>query len=332
MPRKNGPRKKSAGRAKTVSGREVVIVLGYPGAGKTSVTEEFAGYERINRDDRGGLLAALGPALDRALAEGNKSYILDNTFPTVESRKPILVAAKKHRVPVRCIHLTTSIEDAQVNAICRMVQRYGKMLTPDEIAERSKADPNMFPPAVLFGYRNRFEEPTKSEGFASLEEREFVRRIGPSYKNKALFFDLDGTVRDTKSGEKYPTDPADVVLMKNSLKVLADYHNRGYKLIAVSNQGDVGTGKVTLEAVDSCMQRTKKLIGLPMELFYCPHNPRPIQCYCRKPMPGFGVQAIELHKLDRAQCIMVGDRTSDRTFATRCGIESYFDHAEFFKR
>ena len=56
----------------------------------------------------------------------------------------------------------------------------------------------------------------------------------------------------------------------------------------------------------------------------------PINSWSRKPMPGMGVTFIEKYKLDPGECIMVGDMTSDKTFATRCGFQ--FVHAEdFFK-
>jgi aryl-alcohol dehydrogenase-like predicted oxidoreductase len=42
---------------------EVVLIMGLPGAGKSTIAESFVarGYERLNRDERGGSLAALLP-------------------------------------------------------------------------------------------------------------------------------------------------------------------------------------------------------------------------------------------------------------------------------
>jgi hypothetical protein len=47
-------------------------------------------------------------------------------------------------------------------------------------------------------------------------------------------------------------------------------------------------------------------------------------------MNGRGVDFIMRHKLNRKECIMVGDMTTDRTFAARSGFQ-YADQAEFFK-
>jgi len=47
-------------------------------------------------------------------------------------------------------------------------------------------------------------------------------------------------------------------------------------------------------------------------------------------MPGLVVEFILKHKLNRKECIFVGDMTTDETFAKRAGFQ-YVDHAEFFK-
>ena len=49
---------------------EVVLIMGLPGAGKSTLARSFVarGYERLNRDEAGGSLRQLLPALDRLLA------------------------------------------------------------------------------------------------------------------------------------------------------------------------------------------------------------------------------------------------------------------------
>lgn len=67
------------------------------------------------------------------------------------------------------------------------------------------------------------------------------------------------------------------------------------------------------------------------EILYCPHKVPPITCYCRKPGPGMGVELIFKYKLDPRKCVYVGDMTTDKTFAARCGFK-FEDHTEFFKK
>ena len=92
---------------------EVVIVMGLPGAGKTTLTERFVadGYQRINRDETGGTLRALTGDLERALAAGASRIVLDNTYVSRRSRAEVLQTAAAHRVPVRCVWLSTSVDE-----------------------------------------------------------------------------------------------------------------------------------------------------------------------------------------------------------------------------
>jgi len=79
----------------------------------------------------------------------------------------------------------------------------------------------------------------------------------------------------------------------------------------------------------ACFERTNKLLGVDIEYYYCPHRVPPITCYCRKPQSGLGVHLIETHKLNPAECIYVGDRGTDKTFAKRLGF-NYVDANDFF--
>lgn len=308
---------------------EILIVMGYPASGKSSyVADKLAqGYTRLNRDTLGGSLDKLAERLDAEIAAGGQRFVLDNTYPTAESRRAVLDVAKKHGIPARCLLLETSIEDAQVNAVARMIRLRGKLLTPEEIKQAK--DPNIFPPAVLFAYRNSFEKPNAAEGWASIEKVPFVRAPDEAYAGKALLLDYDGTLRKTKSGDKYPKSPDDIEILPGRREVLSRYQKDGYHLLGVSNQGDVGRGKLSMDAAIACFQRTNELLGLDVEIAFCPHNPAPISCFCRKPMPGIGVAYIEKYKLDRRETLMVGDMTTDKTFASRVGIK-YVDASAFF--
>ena len=169
------------------------------------------------------------PMAERALDEG-KSVVLDNTYVSRESRKSLVDLGRRRNVPVRCVWLDASIEDAQVNAVMRMVRKYGAFLSPDEIKKASRKDPNAFGPSVLFRYRKGFEEPTTIEGFASVERVAFKRSpASPDYTQKALLLDYDGTLRRTKSGDKYPKTPDDIEILPNRRAVLA---RAGYAVVS----------------------------------------------------------------------------------------------------
>src|SRR5918999_1637291 len=82
----------AANTSSDCAGGEVVIVMGMPGAGKTSVARELetTGFERLNRDALGGSLTDLVPRLDALLADGQHRIVLDNTYPTRRSRNEVI--------------------------------------------------------------------------------------------------------------------------------------------------------------------------------------------------------------------------------------------------
>jgi HAD superfamily hydrolase (TIGR01662 family) len=307
----------------------VVMIVGYPAAGKSSLAKEYIdkGYTYLNRDKVGGKILDLIPLLDKAL--GNSEHvILDNTFPTIESRRVFIECAKMHNASIRCEWLTTSIEDAQFNACMRMMDRKGKILSAEDM--KKEKSPNLFPPVVLFKYKKEFEKPTIDEGFGYVVKREFNRTFPKSWTGKAIFLDYDGTLRDTKSGAKWPCHPDDVKILANRNEVLDSYIEQGYMLLGVSNQSGIAKDNPIEKDAIACFERTNELLKHDIEYAYCPHRVPPISCFCRKPMPGMAVQFFHKYKLDPRKCIMVGDVTSDKTFAKRSHME--FIHAdEFFK-
>ena len=177
-----------------------------------------------------------------------------------------------------------------------------------------------------------FDKVTKLEGFDQLETTKFVRIDNFGYTNKAIFIDLDGTVRKSKGTEMYPTEIEDIEILKNSTEVLKKYKSEGYKIIAVTNQSGVSKGTLTAKKVVDLIEYTNKLLdGVIDDYNFCPHLPPRTICYCRKPQSGVGVLMMHKHKLDLKSCIMVGDATSDKSFAARLGI-NYKTPNIFFNR
>lgn len=314
---------------------EIVIVMGFNAGGKTTIVEEFVadGYHRLNRDEMGGSLDSQAKAAREAICEGHK-VVLDNTYLTVDSRESIIAVGEEHNVPVRCVHLTTSFEDAQLNACLRMVQRTGRLLMPEDFKGEFKNDPNMFPPAALYAARKRFQPPKENEGFSTVEKREFVRTWPSNYTNKAIFLDYDNTLRHNTGNELWPEDPSEVQLLPRRTEKLEQCIRDEFILLGASNQSAIAkAGKprgITNETAVACYERTNELLGLKIDYMFCPHQVPPITCYCRKPGSGIGAYFIVKYKLDPHRCIMVGDQTSDLTFAQRCGFK-YEDEKDFFK-
>lgn len=309
--------------------QEVVMICGIMASGKSTLAKQYIDkdYVYLNRDKMGGRVADLVPHLVSALTD-NKSVVIDNTHPTITSRKQFIDVAVQYKVPIYCKFLDATVDDAQMNASLRMIERYGKVLGPAELQKHK--DPNVFPPMVLFSYAKNLEKPTVGEGFESVEIIPFVRQHKPEYTGKALLLDFDGTLRRTISGAPYPTTPNDIEILPNRIETLQRYRDNGYVLLGVSNQSGVAKGSVSNGAVQACFERTNELLRLDIDYVYCPHPSNPLVCYCRKPSTATAAWFITKYKLNPSRCLMIGDFTSDETFARRSGFR-YIDQAEFFK-
>ncbi|HEY6548105.1 MAG TPA: aldo/keto reductase, partial [Vicinamibacteria bacterium] len=302
---------------------EVVIVMGLPGAGKTRIALDMVkqGYARLNRDEEGGRLKDLLPALDRTLASGRKRVVLDNTYASRAARNAVIEKAWAHGVDARCVFVKTSLEEAQVNAAQRILERHGRLLDPEELAQASRTDPGAFAPRVQMRYQRELEPPDPDEGFSRIDELVFVRERKPDAHGQALLLWLDGVVRGSRSGRRAPLAPDDVVLLPGRRETLGRYHAKGFSLLGLAWYPEVGQGEARAEDVEAVRRRTEEQIGAPLEALYCPHADGPPVCWCRKPLPGLGVVLMERHQLDPSRCLYVGADAGDEGLARRLGIE-----------
>ena len=130
----------------------------------------------MNRDEAADRCAGCCRQSIACSASGRTRIVLDNTYVTRKSRAPVIQAARKRGLPVRCVWLSTSLEDAQVNAAWRMLSNYGRLLGPEEMRQAAKRDVSAFGPAVQFRYQRELEPPDPSEGFSEIEIVPFERR------------------------------------------------------------------------------------------------------------------------------------------------------------
>jgi predicted kinase len=301
---------------------EVVLIIGLPAAGKSTAAHKFVerGYVRVNRDETGGSLRGLLPAVDRLVASGRTRIVLDNTYVSRKSRAALIQSAARSGLSVRCVWLSTTVEDAQVNAASRMVAKFGRLLGPEEIPQTVKHDVSAFGPGMQFRYQRELEPPHPSEGFSRIETIPFERAIDTSFTNRALILWCDGVL--TRKGTM-----ADVVVERGA--TLSRHVQEGWRVLGLGWQPGIAEGTVTIDEVDAAYALVGERLGIAMDILYCPHGGGPPVCWCRKPLPGLGVVFIQRYRLDPSACIYVGAGPQDPGFARRLGFQ-YRDAGEFF--
>jgi bifunctional polynucleotide phosphatase/kinase len=132
--------------------REVVMMIGYPGSGKSTYAQKtFGGNERyiILHGDDHKTEAALKKALKQTLTDNsNNSIVLDATHSGKKKRKVFIDIAKEFKIPVRAIHITTTIEESMHRNL-----------------QREKHVPKI----ALYMYRKHHEVPHVDEGLYKIE-------------------------------------------------------------------------------------------------------------------------------------------------------------------
>ncbi|MFT3711485.1 MAG: aldo/keto reductase [Archangium sp.] len=173
------------------SAGKVTLLMGLQGSGKTSAVARAVaeGMTRLNRDDEGGTLEKLHQKIGPLLLQG-KSVVLDNTYVTRAQRGGAISVAAKHGADVHGVWHEIDGEQAQINIVLRMLEKYGRLLTPEEL-QRGKTPEQLGPRGFQMTQRN-LEPLGEDEGFASIQRVPFVRRPWPwKAERPALFIGLE---------------------------------------------------------------------------------------------------------------------------------------------
>jgi histidinol phosphatase-like enzyme len=288
---------------------EVVVVVGMQGSGKSTVAASYAarGYLRLNRDELGGRLIALARRLDHELAHGARRVVIDNTYASRASRAPVIDIARRHGAVVRCVVMATSLEDAQTNAVARILARHGRLLMPgagSEINELARA--KEIDPRAQYRFRREYEPPRDDEGFAAIEHVPFVRTEGSAGKT-ALIVELDGVV-----WRKRPRTPGAIELCDGAGEALQAW-SRTHVLAGT-------TWQPGLASCDELGARLREQLGVALHVVHCAHPAGPPVCWCRKPLPGLALALAHTHGLDLRRSLHLGKGPADRGFALRAGM------------
>ena len=148
----------------TSDAQEIILMVGCPASGKSHFAKKYLShYEYVNRDGLGSWQKCVS-TMEKHLIEKN-SVVVDNTNPDAASRQRYLEVAKKHKVPVRCFVMSTSIEHAKHNNKFR------------ELTDPSHAKISEL---IINSYIKNYKPPSLDEGFAEIVEINFV----PNFQNE----------------------------------------------------------------------------------------------------------------------------------------------------
>ncbi len=276
---------------------DMVMVMGIPGAGKTRVAHDYVarGYERLNRDERGGSLRDIAHALDERLAAGARRIVLDNTYLTRALRSHVLETAGRHGVPVRCVWLSTPLAQAQVNLVTRLIAVHGALPTPEELRVLARSTEGVMAPTSQMRALRELEPPALDEGFAAVDEVPFERAAIDAHGVAGVLVAAPALERPGWQDAVAAANPA-------APHLLFDWRP-----------------EATPDVLDAPLARLRGVVGGPVSAGLCPHAGGPPRCWCRPPLPGLALAFAATHGIDVSRCVVIGSGPAHRTLANALG-------------
>uniref|UniRef100_A0A182WDA0 PNK FHA domain-containing protein n=1 Tax=Anopheles minimus TaxID=112268 RepID=A0A182WDA0_9DIPT len=156
-----------SGALLTSASQEVIVMVGFPGSGKSHFVRNHLtpkGYVVVNRDSLGSWQKCV-THMEACLRQG-KSVVIDNMSPDVESRKRYLLVANRAKIPVRCFLMDVTYKHARHN---------------NEFREMTDRSHSIISEMVFNSYKSKFQQPTQSEGFTEIVKVKFV----PNFTTKS---------------------------------------------------------------------------------------------------------------------------------------------------
>jgi len=146
--------------------------------------------------------------------------------------------------------------------------------------------------------------------------------------NRAVFLDRDGVLNApiVRSGKPYPPQTLEEFLIyPEAVEACVLLRQRGFLLVVVTNQPDVGRGTQSMEVVAAMhkyLQQTIPAIEW-IEVCTAPDDSAP-DAYRRKPAPGMVLDAAKVLEIDLAHSYLVGDRWRDIDCGHAAGCTTFF--------
>ncbi|HBI62347.1 MAG TPA: D,D-heptose 1,7-bisphosphate phosphatase [Lachnospiraceae bacterium] len=160
-----------------------------------------------------------------------------------------------------------------------------------------------------------------------------VRTKNLKHKQRAVFFDRDGTINVLKG---FLNNASDFELIPGVVDAIKRLNTSSYLVIVATNQPVIARGECTFGELEEIHKKMETELGKQGayidDLFFCPHHPHKgyegevpelkFDCYCRKPKTGMLEQAAEKYNIDLSQSWYVGDTTMDIQTGINAGMRT----------
>jgi D-glycero-D-manno-heptose 1,7-bisphosphate phosphatase len=142
---------------------------------------------------------------------------------------------------------------------------------------------------------------------------------------RAVFLDRDGVINQAivRGGKPYSPQSVDALeILPRVAQALEDLRSAGYLNVIVTNQPDVGSGKLARSTVEAMHLHLRN--KLPIDAVKVCYHTDADNCACRKPKPGMILDAASEYALDLGKSYLVGDRWRDVEAAQAAGCQALF--------
>ena len=151
--------------------------------------------------------------------------------------------------------------------------------------------------------------------------------------NRAVFLDRDGVINRAVVRDGHPHAPAsmeEIEFLPGVGSAIERLQQAGFRVIVVTNQPDVGKGRVARETVEAMHAVVARAFAVDA-VKVCYHTDQDA-CHCRKPKPGLLLEAAQEWHVDLKASILVGDRWRDIEAGKAAGCKTVWIRSAYDER
>jgi hypothetical protein len=193
------------------------------------------------------------------------------------------------------VWLDAPLAQAQVNLVERLLERFGALPTPEELAALARREQGVLAPTSQMRTLRELEPPSIDEGFVEVEQVPFLRRpwVG---RGRVGVFVAAAALRQPEW--KRALEESD----RDAPHLVFDWRPDG-----------------TVDELAADLARLSAVVTGSAESSMCPHAAGPPRCWCRPPLPGLPLAFAWTHGVDPSRSILIGAGPAHRTLATTLG-------------